>query len=117
MGEWNITKSPTCAEKGSAKSECIRCTYYKVKEVIPLGHNWLDATETSPKTCQTCGATEGDTLPLPDGDAPEAPGNPEIPGEPEAPTKPSLPEEEKLSFFEIIWQAILNFFRMLFGKK
>ena len=117
MGEWNITKSPTCAEKGSAKSECIRCTYYKVKEVIPLGHNWLDATETSPKTCQTCGATEGDTLPLPDGDAPEAPGNSEIPGEPEVPTKPSLPEEEKLSFFEIIWQAILNFFRMLFGKK
>ena len=33
------------------------------QEVIPsLGHQWADATCTAPKTCDTCGATDGDPL-------------------------------------------------------
>lgn len=33
--------------------------------VIP-GHTWVNATETAPKTCSTCGATEGEPLVVPD---------------------------------------------------
>ena len=29
-------------------------------EVAALGHKWAAATCTAPKTCETCGATEGD---------------------------------------------------------
>lgn len=32
---------------------------------VPLPHDWLDATYYAPKTCDRCGATEGDPLPPP----------------------------------------------------
>ena len=38
-------------------------------------------------------------------------------GESDPNYKPEIPEEPKLNFFQRIWQAILNFFRSLFGKK
>lgn len=52
----------TCTEGGL--SEGVRCSvcYMVVRaqtETSPLGHNWLPATYTSPKTCSRCGATTG----------------------------------------------------------
>ena len=44
--------------------------------------------------------------------------DPETPVEPGDPTDPDDPiEEPKLNFFQRIWQAIVNFFKKLFGKK
>ena len=48
-----------------------------------------------------CGATDPEYV------APENPGN----------SDPVIPAEPKLNFFQRIWQAIVNFFRSLFGKK
>lgn len=48
-------------------------------------------------------------------------GEAEIPSTPDAPQDSDVsddkPEEQKLNFFQRIWQAIVNFFRRLFGKK
>ncbi len=38
------------------------CSSCGVTEGEPLGHTWKDATCTEPKTCTVCGETEGDAL-------------------------------------------------------
>ena len=81
--------------------------------VDALGHDFADATTEAPKTCKTCGATEGDKLPTPE--EPEVPDEPEVPGSDEEP-KDEQPKEE-LDFFQRIWLAIVNFFKKLFGIK
>ena len=48
---------------------------------------------------------------------PEAPNEPEIPEDTDDPEDPELPHEQELNFFQRIWQAILNFFKRLFGRK
>lgn len=61
-------KEATCTETGLTEGKhCTRCDDETViQEVIPeLGHNWKDATTEVPKTCETCGATEGEPLPKP----------------------------------------------------
>ena len=40
-----------------------KCTSCGATIVIALGHNWVDATTEAPKTCATCGLTEGEKLP------------------------------------------------------
>ena len=40
-----------------------KCTGCGATIVIALGHNWVDATTEAPKTCTTCGLTEGEKLP------------------------------------------------------
>ncbi|MBO7195803.1 MAG: hypothetical protein J6V80_00530 [Clostridia bacterium] len=72
-----------------------------------------------------CGEVDPDYTPDEPGKEPETPVEPETPDEPgqepetpddsEAPEQPEEPE--KLNFFQRIWQAILNFFKSLFGKK
>lgn len=52
----------TCTTSGKTEGKhCTVCnTVTKVQTTIPaLGHTWEDATCTAPKTCETCGATEG----------------------------------------------------------
>ncbi len=39
------------------------CTVCKITVTVALGHSWMDATTEAPKTCTTCGATEGEKLP------------------------------------------------------
>ena len=39
------------------------CTVCNVTITVALGHSWVDATTEAPKTCITCGATEGEKLP------------------------------------------------------
>ena len=98
---------PTCTEGGYKKTTCTVCGDTMITEKKnPLGHDWEDATTDAPKTCRTCGETEGEKLPI----TPVDPVNPETPSENEKP-------EENLGFFQKIWLAILAFFKKLFGIK
>ena len=61
--------SATCTEAGYTKHTCQNCSYsYTSDTVAALGHNWQEATVDAPKTCKTCGVTEGDRLPGPAAD-------------------------------------------------
>lgn len=54
---------PTCTEQGYMYHECTRCKdSYKDEFTDAVGHTWIDATCTEPKTCSVCGATEGSAL-------------------------------------------------------
>jgi hypothetical protein len=61
-GEWRVWEAPTCTKEGQEYRECIY-TACRHKEYRPLEattkHSWNNATCTAPKTCKTCGATEG----------------------------------------------------------
>ena len=59
-------QEPTCTQTGLTEgSYCETCGEILVaqKTVDALGHVWVEATCTAPKTCQTCGETEGEMLP------------------------------------------------------
>ena len=90
-------KAPTCTETGLTDGEhCTRCDYKVEQEVIPaLGHDWKEATTEAPKTCDRCGATEGDPLPKPDvsDDTSEDTSEPEISDDPSEDS--SEPEESE----------------------
>ena len=66
------------------------CSVCKATEGEALGHDYVEATTEAPKTCKNCGATDGEPLP-----------------------KPAEPAET--NWFIRIWNAILDFFRKLFG--
>ncbi|MBP3401563.1 MAG: hypothetical protein J6K85_00725, partial [Clostridia bacterium] len=105
--------APTCTEAGKTEGKhCSVCNEVLVAQesVDALGHDFAEATTEAPKTCKTCGATEGDKLPVP-----ENPEEPELPDEPDVPADEE-PKEE-LNFFQRIWLAIVNFFKKLFGIK
>lgn len=68
------------------------CTVCEVTIVEKLGHDWEKATTESPKTCKTCGETEGEKLPG---------------------TENS--DNNKENWFAILWRAISEFFVLLFG--
>ena len=69
-------KAPTCTDDGNIEyytcSGCskwykdatgsVEITDHSSVVIGHLGHDWADATCTAPKTCNTCGATEGDPL-------------------------------------------------------
>ena len=57
------TTAPTCDNMGYTTYICITCNYSYVADYIDaLGHTWKEATTEAPKTCTTCGVTEGDKL-------------------------------------------------------
>ena len=90
---------PTCTETGlTAGKKCTVCGTVTVAqtEVAALGHDWEDATTESPKTCKNCGETEGEKLPV------------------TTPVEKNHDECE-VSALENFINAILNFFRQLFG--
>jgi hypothetical protein len=98
---------PTCTEAGYTKITCQVCGDTVINnEKDALGHNWIDATVDAPKTCSRCGETEGEPLPKP--------------VDPE-PTDPVVPAPEKDhaecqgDWFAELINAIINFFRTLFG--
>ena len=64
--------------------------------------------------CTICGYKKAGVTVYPQ--KPNTPVEPEIP---ETPVEPETPEEpaEQLNFFEMIWRAIVNFFRQLFGME
>ena len=56
--EAKVTK-PTCTEAGYTTHTCRCGDSYVSDEVAAKGHDWKKADCTAPKTCKTCGATEG----------------------------------------------------------
>ena len=51
---------PTCTEKGYTTYTCTCGDTYNGNETDELGHDWLNADCTTPKTCSVCKATEGE---------------------------------------------------------
>ncbi len=60
--EWTIKTEATCLEAGTQERVCSECDEVETSSVEALGHDWKDATCTSPKTCERCNATEGDVV-------------------------------------------------------
>ena len=60
-----VVTAPTCTEDGYTTYNCSVCgDSYVSDEVQAEGHSWKDANTESPKTCEKCGATEGEKLSL-----------------------------------------------------
>ena len=57
-----ITKYPTCTEKGEKIIKCKNAICEKLEEIPATGHEWIHASCTTPKTCNKCGVTEGEAL-------------------------------------------------------
>ncbi len=55
------TISPTCTKDGYKTYTCD-CGYSYSETLSKTGHNWIDATCETPKTCSQCGLTEGNQL-------------------------------------------------------
>lgn len=53
-------KEPDCVNGGFTTNECECGDTYQSDEVDALGHTWVDATCTAPKTCSVCAVTEGE---------------------------------------------------------
>ena len=108
-----IVTEPDCENGGYTTYICSVCDdTYVADEIDALGHDWLDATTEAPKTCQNCGATEGDKLPEPDTDPEDKPD--ETPDEDITESKDHSACEPKTEW-DNFWLAIINFFRALFG--
>lgn len=57
---WSETvTAPDCAEGGYTTFTCACGESYTDNETRALGHDWADATCTSPKTCRRCQITDG----------------------------------------------------------
>ena len=56
--------APSCEKAGrEADQKCERCgDVITGKEIAATGHTWKAATGYAPKTCEICGATEGDVI-------------------------------------------------------
>ena len=62
-GDYVSDGNATCTENGTETAKCA-CgeTTNRTEENSALGHDWADATCTTPKTCERCDATEGSAL-------------------------------------------------------
>ena len=62
-GEWALRKTPNCNEPGREVRYCD-CGERETREIPKTtDHTWVDATVDHPKTCSTCAATDGESLP------------------------------------------------------
>lgn len=57
----SIKKTVSCNQDGIKVFTCADCGD-SYEEVIKGGHNWIDATCSTPKTCETCSSVEGEML-------------------------------------------------------
>lgn len=60
-GAGEVTE-PTCTAEGKVVFTCEHCGDTLEVALDSLGHKWIEATCTAPKTCAVCGATEGEAL-------------------------------------------------------
>ena len=91
--------APDCVNGGYTTYACHCGDTYVGDETEALGHEWTPATTESPETCDKCGATRGEKLPMPEVE-PEEKDHSEC-----------KPENE----IEMIINLIINFLRKLFG--
>lgn len=70
---WEITKQPTCEEKGIKERTCLRCNHKDTKIIKPTGHNFITKRVDSTCTeigqilgvCTKCNKTQvQDTIPV-----------------------------------------------------
>lgn len=60
-----VVTAPSCEVGGYTTYTCVTCNAsYVGNRTSMLGHSWQEATTSAPKTCKTCGATEGEKLPV-----------------------------------------------------
>ena len=69
-GEWEVTKEPTCTEKGERKRTCINCSHVGIEEIDMIAHTWSTKyvndnkpaceQQTESLRCTVCGA-KGET--------------------------------------------------------
>lgn len=57
-----IYQPPTCIQAGYQSYTCRKCGEAQQQLSLPLGHSYIEATCTAPKSCTRCGLTEGSTL-------------------------------------------------------
>ena len=91
----SVVTEPKCEAGGYTTHTCSNCSdTYVDAYTDALGHDWVDATLESPKTCKVCGRTEGDKL---------------VPSE-----ETSAGMLEMLENWIIgVYNAIINFFRQI----
>ena len=100
--------APTCTAEGYTLYTCSVCDDSYIADRIPtVPHSWTEATTEAPKTCTTCGKTEGDKLPAPD-PTPDTNDVTDI-----APEKNH--DECKSNAWSRFYRGIMNFFRRIFG--
>ncbi len=58
LGEYRITKEPTCTAKGEKEAKCIRCSYTKTADISKAAHEEVTVEAVAP-TCTKSGKTEG----------------------------------------------------------
>ena len=58
LGEYKITKKPTCTAQGEETAQCVRCSYTKTQSVARIAHTEVAIKATSP-TCTKQGKTAG----------------------------------------------------------
>ena len=109
--------APTCTSTGLTEGKyCSKCNEVIVaQQVVPaLSHNWVEATEEAPKTCDRCGLTEGEKLP---GNENQTPDNDDSSDDDttDAPTKDHSECKANANGWKKFWNAFANFFRTLFG--
>ena len=110
----SVVTAPDCTSGGYTTYTCTVCDdSYVADEVDAFGHDWSDATTEAPKTCQLCGETEGEKLPVSDQES-TTDETPEP--EPEAP-KDHTECKENVSAWSRFWLAIGNFFRRIFSAQ
>ena len=91
LGQWQTTEDPTCTGKGSERRNCDNCDYYETRATSPIGHSWIE--EDGNEICTSCGEIiEKDSAELEKDHS-----------------------ECEAGLLETIINAIINFFRTLFG--
>ena len=128
--EQTVTE-PGCTEGGLVEYLCS-CGDSYTEQLDPTGHDFEEGV------CVNCGADDPDYIPeedpgddpITDPDTPDNPGGttdpddptddpkePEDPeeNEPETPSDTPDGEEDNRNIFQIIWDAIVDFFKWLFG--
>jgi hypothetical protein len=99
---------PTCTDKGYTTFTCHCGDTYTDFVTEASGHDWAEATTEAPKTCKSCGVTEGDKLP-------EDVTTPDEDQDKDSADSEDHSECEPANAIERIINLIINFFRKLVG--